>query len=691
MDRKDFYFREIVTEDDLNNALDDAENADHNYGVDNGVFQKADGSNAPLSTPAGTDFNALLGGIVSGLTVTLSGTTATIAAGTAYDCQGNRIHVAAPVNVLLTTTGVTSIGGGGTPGGIGSTSTVPASGQFTWILLQIFFNRNLSDPREDGNAMTVYFNSAESFQFRVKVSSSSASPTIPAGDPNCIILGAFKMNDTPTISTENFTTRGDWLRTYAVYTVGTLPTEQTEDGTTTDAAFIAGNVRQAILKLRNTIGLSTTNYTNHINQSAPQDRHAAKNIDFDATSGVAWADGTTPALGSNLGGGIDSDGVQSAINTLISTIAGSTTGFGGTKFLGGASITGSPVTLAAGTIRSQLSSILTGLNNHLNASTGAHAASAISATAGTVFTGTDVQTQLGQIDSYVNGRITNAVSISGSPAAPIWVYKNARGYAGFGVDHNAMPGGRLMEYRDEWLDLFDTKNTLGSGPWFRNWAYGVFGGAVGGFVTIQGPRLTSPANYPFGPLAQMSASAVSGSNSAVLEMLTAASGPMVQPVTMDFDFGITAPTPQTGSTFAIGLGDGTLVGAASTQGMTGTGADPLGAYLLFNGTTGPFAVTARTKASVSPVTTVSSTLIATNTPHRARIEIMPAAYADDSASHVYYYIDGVLIADHNVNTTALVPFPFIRVSAAGGTVETSVFLIGPLRITMRLAGGDVFI
>lgn len=692
MDRKEFYFRELVTEDDLNSACDNVEAADHNITVDSSIFQKVDGSNAPLSTPAGTDFNALLGGIVNGLTITLggSGTTAVIASGTAYDSQGNRIYVPTTVNVLLTTTGTTSIGLGGTPGGVGSISTVPASGQFTWVLLQVFFNRNLSDPREDGNDMTVYFDSAESFQFKVKVSSSSSTPAIPAGDPGCIILGAFKMNDTPNITVENFTTRGDWLRTYAVYTAGTLPTEQFEDGTLTDAAFIAGTPRQAILKLRNTIGLSTTNYTNHINQGAPQDRHAAKNIDFDATSGIGWADGTTPALGTNLGGGIDADGVQSAIGTLVSTIAGTTTGFGGTKFLGGASITGSPVTLAAGTIRSQLTSILTGLNNHLNATTAAHAATAISATAGTVFTGTDVGTQLGQIDSYINGRVTTAISITGSNVVPIWRYKNARNYAGFGIDHQAMPGGRIMEIRENWVGTNSSRSAIGASSLFQNWSAGLFGTSTGGIVQVEGPAPSSPANYPAGPLMRLLAGASSGSNAAVMEMNSSVLTLALQYIMMDFDFSINTSAPRSNSDFMMGFGDGTLISGAAVGGVGTTGADPFGAYFLAAGG-GSFNITVRTKASVSPVVTTSGITLAAAQPHRARIEIVPAAFSDTSGHQVNYYLDGAIVDSHAVDMTATTPFPFFRASCGGGTPETSVLSIGPVRIQARLANGDVFI
>jgi hypothetical protein len=692
MDREEFYFRQLVTEDDINTAFTDAENADHNLAADNGIFQKVDGSNAPLSMPAGTDFNALLGGIVSGLTVTLggSGTTAVIAPGVAYDSAGNRICVPSTLNVLLTTTGTTSIGMGGTPGGIGSISTVPAGGQFTWVLLQIFFNRNLSDPREDGNDMTVYYSSTESFQFKVKVSASSASPAIPAGDPGCIILGAFYMNATPDITSENFTTRGDWLRTYAVYTAGTLPVEQFEDGTTSDPAFIAGNVRQAILKLRNTIGLSTTNYTNHINQSAPQDRHAAKNIDFDATSGIAWADGTTPALGSNLGGGVDTDGVQWAINTLISTIAGSTTGFGGTKYLGGASITGSPVTLAAGSIRSQLSSILTGLNNHLNATSGAHAATAISVTAGTVFTGTDVGTQLGQIDSYINGRVTTAVSISGSNATPIWVYKNAVGYSGFGIDHMAFPGGRLLEIRENWLEAYGTQTTGTGTNWFNNWNYGIIGTGTG-YVATSGPVTSGVTNFPTGPQLKMLARGTAASSASVLEMNIPIIGLATMAFVIDFDFSINGGTPQTTTDYGIGIGDGSLISSAGTLGLTHTGSNPNGAYFLWSTGLGSNTIRTRTQVGASASLTTTTVAMVPNSPHRGRIEIIPVAFSDDGNNHVIYYIDGVQVAEDNYDMTTTSPYPFIRTSAQAGTTETVYLTVGPMRMISRLTTGNVFI
>jgi hypothetical protein len=429
MDRKDFFFRQLVTEDDLNHTFDDVENADRNFALDTDVKQKVDNTNAPFSSPDSPDFNALHGGIVNGLNVSITGTNATVSAGTAYDSAGKRIRLVNPLTVSLAATGTTGIGQGGTPTGAGSASTTPAGGQFIWILLQIFFNRALSDPREDGNNTTVYFDNAESFQFKVKASNSSASPTMPGGDPGCIILGAFKINSSNVITVQDYSTRGDWLRTYSTYTLGALPTAQTENGTTTDPNFIAGTARQAIIKLRNSIGLSSSNYANHINQSNPQDRHTAKNIDFDATS-AGWADGITPAIPSNLGGGLDTDGVQAAINTIVATVADTTTGQGGTKKIGGASITGSPITLAAGTLRSQLSSLLTGLNNHINSVSAAHAATAITATSGTQLTGANVQAQLTTIDAlrfmspFGNGSDGSAVITGVTTLSKDMMYEN---------------------------------------------------------------------------------------------------------------------------------------------------------------------------------------------------------------------------------------------------------------------------
>ncbi len=412
MNRKDFYFRELVTEAELDEAFDGAESADRNFALANDFAQKANGSNIPFSSPDTGDFNSLLGGITKGLNITVSGLGATVSEGTAWDCLGRRVCLTAPLTVDLSTTGDTSIGFGGAASGVGSISTAPSAGQFRWILLQVFFNRLLTDPREDGNLATVYFDSAESFQFKVKASASSATPTIPGGDANCIILGAFKRNDAGAITVEDYSTRGDWIRTFAAYSTDPLPTDQTEDGTTTDVNFIQGTPRTAIIKLRNAINMSTVNYAGHINQSAPQDKHAAKNIDFNATT-ANWADGTTPGLPTNLGGGLDTAGVQGTINTLVSLLANVTAGQGGTKKLGGAAISGSPVTIAAGTIRAQLTNLLDGINNHI-AGSYQHPATDITAASSALRTSGNVQAQLVELDGWLERRRPGIIFGNGS-------------------------------------------------------------------------------------------------------------------------------------------------------------------------------------------------------------------------------------------------------------------------------------
>lgn len=690
MDRKDFYFREVVTEDDMNAAWDNGENADRNTLIDATIIQKVDNTNAPLSTPAGSDFNALLGGIVNGLNITISGTNATITAGTAYDALGQRIHVPSSVTVSLATTGTTSIGGGGTPSGVGSVSTTPASSQFIWILLQILFNRLLSDPREDGNDATVFFNEAESFQFSVKCSVSSATPTIPGGDPGCIILGAFKIDSSNTITTEDYSTRGDWIRTFATFSSSPLPTAQTENGTTSDPNFIANSIRQAILKLRNTIGLSTTNYTNHISQSAPQDRHSAKNIDFDATS-AGWADGTTPALDAINGGGADADGVQGAINQMITDLADQTTGFGGTKLIGGAAITSSPVNLVGGTLRSQLSAILTGLNNHLNASSGAHAASAISATAGSTLTGTDVQNQLTALDTYLTNRIGSATS--GTWAQNDWIYTTALGKPTHGFDHYGFLSGRVLLYQEPWISsAAATKTALGSGAWFGSWNYGIFGSNPN---TISLGGASSSASLPRGPLLSLFAAANGSDGTAVVEasqsLFTQSSGIL----SLDFDFSINSGTGsiKSDSTFAMGWGDGTLI-SGSAAGPINTSAVPNGAYLCINPGDTTFSFEARntTLSTVSGFTT--GVTITVNTVYRARIILAPASVADNATTTIFVYLSTgsttslVLQTTTGANMSGIFLTPFFRVSSHSG--ETYGLSIGPTRILGHLSDSAVF-
>lgn len=155
--RLNYYFRQKVTEGELDEGFALLEQADNEFITDSGLV-----------------------GIVSGLAVTQRGAGANlsvdVSAGTAYDKNGARIHTSSTQNVLVSTdeSAVST-----TVAGVGNSK-----------ILSVFakFDRVLTDPRTDGNSVTVYFEEAEGFEFVVRQGAEGVSPTAPPLDPEYILL-----------------------------------------------------------------------------------------------------------------------------------------------------------------------------------------------------------------------------------------------------------------------------------------------------------------------------------------------------------------------------------------------------------------------------------------------------------------------------------------------------------------------
>lgn len=145
MNRKDFYFEQLVTQADLDEAFDYAENADHFLQQDNGYI-----------------------GIVSGLEVTEEATpdlTVDIAPGVAYDQDGQRTSVSAVQNLDCS------------QDSNAASTAVSGGGNEKWISIFIAFDRALSDPRVDGNGNPLQYERTEAFQFIVDQGAEAAAGT----------------------------------------------------------------------------------------------------------------------------------------------------------------------------------------------------------------------------------------------------------------------------------------------------------------------------------------------------------------------------------------------------------------------------------------------------------------------------------------------------------------------------------
>src|SRR5690349_2154913 len=136
--RLNFYFKQRVTEAELDLAFDQLEQADRDLASDLGIYGLISGAIVVQHTP------------VADLTVDLT------APGRAYDRLGRRVFVAAGTNVDC------SKDSNGTP------TDLPGPGQERWVSIFIRFARLTSDARTDGNNQQLYFRHDESYEVVVR-------------------------------------------------------------------------------------------------------------------------------------------------------------------------------------------------------------------------------------------------------------------------------------------------------------------------------------------------------------------------------------------------------------------------------------------------------------------------------------------------------------------------------------------
>lgn len=155
--RLNYYFRQKVSESELDEGFELLEQADRDFVTD-----------------------LQLVGITDGLAVTQRGAganlTVDVSAGVAYDKDGQRIFTSSLQNVSVSADENAV------------TTAVSNPGNSKIIALFFKFKRTLTDPRTDGNSVTVFFSEAESFEFKVRQGTEAGSPTPPALDPEYILL-----------------------------------------------------------------------------------------------------------------------------------------------------------------------------------------------------------------------------------------------------------------------------------------------------------------------------------------------------------------------------------------------------------------------------------------------------------------------------------------------------------------------
>jgi hypothetical protein len=159
MNREDFYFKQKVTEAELDTAFDYVESALYSLMTDQALIGIFQGGTA--SQHAGTP----------NLTVDLTGPCY------GRDNNGQRCFFLTPQNPDISQD---SLGA----------STAVTSGNERWVSVSLKFKRVLSDPRTDGNGATIQFLRTESFELVVTQGAQAPTGTSvrPTKDPNALLL-----------------------------------------------------------------------------------------------------------------------------------------------------------------------------------------------------------------------------------------------------------------------------------------------------------------------------------------------------------------------------------------------------------------------------------------------------------------------------------------------------------------------
>lgn len=158
MKRHNYYFRQKVTEAELDQGFDYAENADHAISTDNSLVGILSGFGVAQHSPT------------PNLTVDVDGP------GVAYDSAGQRVFFASLQNCDVS------------KDSDDVTTSVVTPGNKKYVSVALKFKRVESDPRLDGYGATVYFTEDESWEFVVRQGAEAGSPTPPPLETDTVLL-----------------------------------------------------------------------------------------------------------------------------------------------------------------------------------------------------------------------------------------------------------------------------------------------------------------------------------------------------------------------------------------------------------------------------------------------------------------------------------------------------------------------
>ncbi|SDF37047.1 hypothetical protein [Myxococcus virescens] len=336
--RLDFFFRQRVTEAELDLAFAQLEQADRNLAADLGVHGVISGAVPAPHSP------------VPNLSVDLT------APGRAYDNLGQRIFFGTgqTVDCAVDLSGIPT--------------DVSTSGSERWVGIFLRFTRLLSEPRTDGNSQQVYFRRDESFELVVRQAPEGpvGQAPKPALQPDELLLCDVRRRpgQTQILAADLDTSR----RQAFIFARGT--SVAVESGTW-DVLSPSADTVQA------TLDEVDAELAGHFSGAAR--RHGAGAVDYAPHGFIA------------------STTVQEAVDEVVDKLSSAAAGTPGASRVGADAVPGAPNLLPAGTVDAQLSSLLSFVNAHQGAATGAHHASAIGATPHGYVSSTSVQAQLQEV------------------------------------------------------------------------------------------------------------------------------------------------------------------------------------------------------------------------------------------------------------------------------------------------------
>jgi hypothetical protein len=350
--RTDFFFRQRVTEAELDLAFELLEKADRDLVSDLGIVGIIAGAVPAPHAP------------VPDLSVDLT------APAKAYNQLGERIFFGAGQTVGV------AVDLDGLP------TEVTTAGSERWVGVFLRFRRQLSDPRTDGNSQQVFFRRDESFELVVR----QAAPA-PAGSAQRVPL------------------QPDELLVCEV---------KRRPGQTQIVSADIDTSRRQVFVFADASAISVvTGGWGLLAPTAPTVQATFDEVDAELRSHVLGTARRHPATQIDVAPRtfITSTNVQAAIHELIDDLSSTVANAAGALRIGADAVAGTPNALPAASVDSQLASLLGFINTHVGATTGAHNATAITAAVHNFLTTTNVQAQLQEL---VSGLVATASAASGA-------------------------------------------------------------------------------------------------------------------------------------------------------------------------------------------------------------------------------------------------------------------------------------